>query len=656
VSADAAPRESAGSLSDIPSSRDLLARARRLAAAGDTAGAARALAEVAVVTRDLPAWLAAAGEIARLPGAEWARRRVRLAVLGSHTTGHLVPALVTAGAAEGLALDVYEAPYGQYQQEVLDPSSDLAGFRPDIVLLAVDARAVRFPATSSSPAEDLAAEVSRWTTLWSVLRERLGATVVQLSFVAPVVDAHGSLALTLPGSRRRQVRALNLALGDAAPDGVHLVDAEAVALRSGLGAWSDDRYYFRSKHAIGLGAVTTVAGEVAQVLSASLGLGRKVVVLDLDGTVWGGVVGEDGAAGVTIGDGPAGEAFQAFQDYLVSLQQRGVLLVAVSKNNPDEARAPFEQRPEMRLSLDHFAAFLASWDPKPDAIRQVAADLGLGLDSFVFVDDNPVEREAVRRALPQVGVVPLPVEPSGYAAALAAYPGMQAGALTAEDARRTEQYRSRAHVARLEATAGTREEFLASLGMVLTVEEVGEPNLKRVVQLIGKTNQFNLTGRRHSAAEVLALAQQPGTAALALRLRDDFDDHGLIGVVLAVPEGDDLLVDTWLMSCRVLGRGLEAATMAVVAERARAGGLRRVVGTWVPTGRNAPARGAYSDAGFTGDGPVPGDAVPSAGAPERWLLDVTSEVPGSPFVRTVSPERPSAPPPPDHHHEETDGR
>jgi FkbH-like protein len=399
----------------------------------------------------------------------------------------------------------------------------------------------------------------------------------------------------------------------------------------GAAAWADSRYWFHSKHNVGLGAVTALASEIAQVLAAATGMARKVVVLDLDGTIWGGVVGEDGAAGVVIGDGPDGEAFQAFQEYLLQLQRRGMLLVAVSKNNEADARAPFLERPEMRLTLDSFAAFLPSWDEKPDRIARVAEELGLGLDSFVFVDDNPVERESVRRALPDVGIVPLPPEPAGYVAALAAFPGMQVTGVTEEDARRTEQYRSRAAVARMEATAGTREDFLAELEMVLTVEEVGEATIARVTQLIGKTNQFNLTGRRHTAQQVLAMTEQAGSVTLALRLRDRYSDHGLIGVVLALPDGEDLVVDTWLMSCRVLGRDLEPAVMSAVAARAATLGYARVVGHFVPTARNAPARKAYPAAGFR---PSPGlrPAEADDGA-EAWVLDLREQVPGSPFIR-----------------------
>lgn len=616
--------------SDFVSARDLLARARYMHAHGDIRAAARALGNVAGSTSEMPLWLAASREIKKLPVEDWARRSIRLAVLGSHTTGHLIPTLVTAAAAHGIALEVYEGPYGQFQQEVLDQNSGLAAFSPDVVLLAVDARALRIPALSSSPDDDLAAEVSRWRRIWSTIQERWGATILQMSFVAATHDEFGSLSLSLQGSRRRLVRALNLALTDAPPEGVHFVDAESVATRVGSEVWSDLRYWFLSKHVVGIGALPTLAREVAQVLAGAIGLNRKVLVLDLDGTLWGGVVGEDGAAGIEIGDGPAGEAHQSFQEYLVRLRRRGMLLVVVSKNNADEARSPFVERPEMRLTLEDFTAFIPSWDDKSQVIHRVAADLGIGLDAFVFVDDNPIEREMVRRQLPDVGVVPLPSDPAHYIAALAEFPGMQSATLTIEDARRTDQYRARLQVAQLEAGAGSRDEFLASLGMVLTIEPITDANIKRVSQLIGKTNQFNLTGRRHSAARVLSMSQNDDAVAMALRLRDDFDDHGLIGVLLAVTRGEDLIVDTWVISCRVLGRGLEAATLSVLREEAQRMGRSSVVGLYIPTRRNAAAKSTYSDAGFTR---LPIDAsYESAEGEEWWRLDVTTGLPSNSHV------------------------
>jgi FkbH-like protein len=613
--------------------RERLSAARAAAVGGRSRVAVRELGGVVDATDELPLWLAAARVLGRLPADGWARRSVRLAVLGSHTTSPFVALLQVAAARHGIAVQTYEASYGQYQQEVLDPASGLYAFAPDVVLLAVDAREVHLPELSSDPAGDVAREADRWSGLWAVLTERLGAVVVQPTFVPAPVDALGNLAVRLVGSRRRLVRELNLELGRRAPEGVSLVDAESVAAVVGSRVWHDERYWFASKHAVGLGALPALARETAGVLAAALGLSRKVVVVDLDNTLWGGVIGEDGLGGIVLGNGPVGEAFQAFQEHLLGLRRRGVLLAVVSKNNDADARRPFLEHPDMRLRLDDLAVFLATWEDKSTQIRRLGEQLSLGLDAFVFVDDNPVEREAVRQALPDVEVVQLPLEPAGYVAALATHPGLEPAALTSEDAGRTEQYRARASALALETVAPSREEFLRGLEMVATFERVGGANLQRVVQLVGKTNQFNVTGRRHGAPEVTALLDQPGAVGLALRLRDRFGDHGLVGVVLARPDGPDLRVDTWLMSCRVLGRGAEVVTMRVLADEARSQGRRRLLGEFLPTERNAPAARAYADCGFT--------SVAKTEAATQWELDLgTGRVPdpGLIGVRQVQAE------------------
>jgi FkbH-like protein len=494
-------------------STDLLSEARRLLDEGDRGGAAAVLARVAADPTRTSAWAAADrlhGRLRSDDGATpWARRSVRLALLASHTSGQLASALRVAALAHGIALEVHEAPYHAYEQEIADPVSGTYTFRPDVVLLAVDQREVRLPEVAGDPDEAVRREADRWRSHWELLRSRLPALVLQTSFVPPAHDALGDVALRTPGSRRRMLRRLNDELAVGGPVGTYLVDAEAVAAEVGADTWSEPRYWFAAKQAVGPGAVPVLAQRVLDVLVGALGLGRKVLALDLDNTLWGGVVGEDGLGGIVLGNGPAGEAFAAFQAYLVSLRQRGLLLAVCSKNNPADARLPFERHPEMRMHLDDVVAFEASWDTKPEALRRIAKQLDVGLDSLVLVDDNPAEREIVRQLLPQVGVVELPQQPSGYVRAVASFPGLQSAGLTADDARRTEQYHARQQAADLEGRAATREDFLASLDMTARIEPLDEVNLRRVVQLIGKTNQLNLTGRRHGAAEVLDLAARP---------------------------------------------------------------------------------------------------------------------------------------------------
>ncbi|PID54601.1 MAG: methoxymalonyl-ACP biosynthesis protein FkbH [Micrococcales bacterium] len=610
------------------SGKTIVAQARSLIRDGQPVVAARLLGALSTVEPDLATWLAADRLLAKADamlrqesqaeeaGFDWARRSTKVALLASHTSGQLAACLRVAAAAAGQRLQIWDAPYRQYEQSIIDPASELYEFAPDVVLIVADHRELRLPDLSEDPAADVAAQVQRWTGLWQTLRERTGARVLQTTFTPPQHDGLGSLGVSYPGARRNQTRRINLALADALPPGVHLIDAEHTAAAAGADAWFDSRYWYLAKNQVGLAAVPDLAREIADVLAAVSGLSRKVIAVDLDNTLWGGVIGEAGVGGITLGDGAEGEAFADFQAYLKSLRSRGLVLAVVSKNNDADARMPFEQHSGMVLTLDDFVIFEATWDHKPYVLQRIAQSLDVGLDSIVFVDDNPAEREAVRRMLPEVGVVELPTQPSGYIEAVSRFPGMQSAGLTEEDLRRTQQYQARSQAKSFAASAGSREDYLAGLDMSGHLEPMSEGNRKRIVQLIGKTNQFNMTGRRHGDAELDEVLARGGVV-WGLRLSDRFDDHGLVSALAAVPDGDDLRIDTWVMSCRVLQRTAEHAMLARLAQYAREHGYQRLVGHWVPSGRNVPARDVFSDAGFhlnTGGG---------QDETAEWLLDLS---------------------------------
>jgi FkbH-like protein len=304
------------------------------------------------------------------------------------------------------------------------------------------------------------------------------------------------------------------------------------------------------------------------------------------------------------------------------------LLAVSSKNNEADAREPFERHPEMRIRLDDVAAFVANWEHKADGIRAVARQLNIGLDAIAFVDDNPVERQAIRQLLPEVDVIRLPADPALYVRALADYLGFETSALTAEDARRTDQYRARARIVAAESAATSIEEFYRSLRMQALVAPFDEIQLPRIAQLVGKTNQFNLTTRRHGLAELRGYMHDPRCVHLALRLRDQFTDHGLVGVLIAVGAGDTLEIDSWLMSCRVLGRTADAEMLAHLSRRAAELGYAALGGTYVPTAKNALVRDVFATFGFE---PVGGeDGI------TRWRYDLRARGPiCNEFIETV---------------------
>ncbi|WP_261575666.1 HAD-IIIC family phosphatase [Frankia gtarii] len=614
--------------SEIPTAalcRDLAVAHER---AGDPAGAVRWALALTDTDGDLGAWSAAAGVLRRcLPAAAPLPRSARVAVLGSYTTSQFAALLPLAAARAGVAVEIYECGYGQYRQEILDPGSGLYSFAPDVVVLAVHAGEAALPAVADEPDAAVAAEVRRWTSLWETIRARCGARVVQHTFAVPGEIALGHLALRTGGARPTLLARVNAELGRAAGDGIGLVDCERLAADVGKRAWFDARYWHRSKQAVSLAQVPLLARHTAAVIGAQLGVSRKCLVLDLDNTLWGGVLGEEGLAGIALGDGAVGEAFAAFQDYVVELNNRGVVLAVCSKNNDADAREAFERHPAMRLRLDDIACFSACWDDKPTQLRRIAAALGLGLDSLVFVDDNPAEREAVRQLVGEVDVLALPADPHGYVRALADYPFFETTALTAEDAARTATYRARAELAAAQAAAPSLEQFHRGLDMTATVVALDELTLPRVAQLVGKTNQFNLTGRRRGADEIARLAADPATAVLCVRLADRFADHGLVAVVIAVEADDALAVDTWLMSCRVIGRTLEDEVAGLILAEARRRGLVRIVGEYRPSAKNALVAGLYERLGFTW---VDAPDDPSAPGTTHWsrAVDAPYATPG----------------------------
>ncbi len=533
----------------------------------------------------------------RREAAPRARRTARVAVLGSYTTSQLALLLGLAAFREGVDVEIYESRYGQYSQDLIDPDSELHAFHPEVVILAVHEGTLGLPELSDDPDGAVGAELERWRELWALASERSSARVIQHTFVTHPALPLGHMAGRL-GSRYAMVQMLNSRMMREAPAEVAFVDCERLASWCGKRAWFDDRYWYLTRQAVAPDALPLLACHTAAVLAATLGLSRKCLVLDLDGTLWGGIIGEDGLSGITLGGGPAGEAFADFQSFLLGLKKKGILLAVASRNDDSDARLPFEKHPDMRLRLADFAAFVAGWKDKASDLRDIAGELGLGLDGLVLVDDSPVERALVRAQLPEVDVVELPADPTEYVRTLTGYLGLETVTLTDEDTRRTEQYVARREASRLAGATGSLAEFHRSLEMSARVTPFDEQTMARVTQLIAKTNQFNLTGRRPGLAELNVLVRDPNTLHLCLRLRDRFGDHGLVSVLLGRQDGEAIEIDVWVMSCRVLGRTVEAKMIEHLCREAAGRGCRRVRGTYIPTTRNELVRGLYADLGF----------------------------------------------------------
>jgi len=528
----------------------------------------------------------------------------RLAVLSNSTIDLMVPALVASAARRGVALEVIQPSYDQVAQEALTPDSKVNSSRPDAVLFALDYRALPLK-LSLGDAEASAATVEGVIGYLRALRDGIktnsNAVCIFQTYAPPVETLFGSLDRALPGSIRCLIDAINRQLAELVlrSDDV-LLDVAGLAETVGLANWHDTQLWNLAKFSFSDELIPLYADHLARVVAALRGKSGKVLVLDLDNTVWGGIIGDDGLEGIKIAQGDAiGEAHLALQRMALDLRERGIVLAVSSKNTDEIARAPFEQHPEMLLKLDHIAVFQANWNDKATNIQAIAEELSLGLDSIVFLDDNPAERGLVRKLLPQVAVPELPEDPAYYARTVAAGGYFEAVTLAAEDLKRASFYQDNARRASLQRQASGVDAYLASLDMTITFQPFDATGRARIVQLINKSNQYNLTTRRYTEPEILEVESDAKVFTLQVRLADIFGDNGMISVVICRPAGNETWeIDTWLMSCRVLGRKVEHMVLRKIVEHACAAGVRRLIGTYRPTERNKLVVDHYSKLGF----------------------------------------------------------
>jgi FkbH-like protein len=391
---------------------------------------------------------------------------------------------------------------------------------------------------------------------------------------------------------------------------VDLVDPGSVTFGRDPAYWYDPLMWFKAKQEINTTTAPVYGDVVGRLLAAQQGRSAKCLVLDLDNTLWGGVIGDDGLEGIKLGQGsPGGEAFLAVQAHALELSRRGVILAVCSKNDEANALLPFEQHPEMLLRRGDISAFVANWNDKASNIRAIAEMLNIGIDSLVFLDDNPFERNQVRQALPEVHVPEVSDDPGLVPFCLADAGYFESVAVTADDLKRREQYAANAERTRMKESSGDISSYLASLEMRMPWHRFRPLDHERTVQLINKTNQFNLTTRRYTSADVLAVADDPRAVGITFRLLDNFGDNGIIAIVIArVGEDRAAAIDTWLMSCRVLGRGVEGATLDVLVREVEKLGATALVGEYVPSEKNAMVREHYAKLGFSPEPPWEGDA------------------------------------------------
>jgi FkbH-like protein len=564
---------------------------------------------------------------------------VRIAILGGSTTAEIKSIFELFLLAQRIQPSFYESEYNAYHEEVLFEKPELWAFKPDVAVVHTTWHNVsafpRLLAPEAEVEECVRREMGRFEAFWEKIHAGLGALIVQNNFDLPRLRPLGNLEASEAFGRVQFLMRLNAEFARYARTHSRFLinDILYLSAQVGLAQWFDYSYWYSYHMAVSPLATVALAQNLAAIVKSVYGRAKKCLVLDLDNTLWGGVIGDDGVQNLILGrDNPVGEAFAAFQRYVKDLRQRGILLAVCSKNDPENAREGFTH-PDTVLKLEDFSAFKASWNPKPDGIREIAAELNIGLDSLVFVDDNPAERALVAAQLPEVAVPEVGSEVALFPEVLEREGYFEPAGIVPDDLQRADYYTANTARETHQTTFQDYGEFLASLEMTAEIGPFVPVYLERIAQLINKTSQFNLTTRRYTGAEVEALSRDPASVTLYGRLRDKFGDNGLVSVIAGSLRGEALEIDVWLMSCRVLNREMELAMFDALVEHCRARGVRRIVGVYIPSKKNGMVAEHYGSLGF--------HRVPESGADRvLWSHDVPETYsPMGRHIRTEAGER-----------------
>ena len=574
-----------------------------------------------------------------MPDSKLENSIIDVAVLGGYTTAPIVTAIRCAACAEDRMARVYEAPFRTFRQEIMDPSSGLYAGSREVVILALNAINLDDWPGSAATREQvdgcLDAWVKQFVRFWDILRERLGCSVWQHTF-EPSGQSHCGLAdRAWAADRDSMLARLNERLLQVAPSYVRWIDCARLAVQVGIENWFDRRLYFHGKYGFQPRFLDSYLGLLSGVLRQHLNRRRKALVVDLDNTLWGGVIGDDGLDRIVLGDGSAtGEAFADFCHYLKELGRRGILLGVCSKNDPNVAEEVFNRHPQMPLRPSDFSSFHCSWGDKVHGLRTVAQELNIGLDHLVFADDNPAECELVRQQLPEVAVVQLDGDPSLFPGMIARGHWFDADRLSREDQLRAASYHALRKAEEVRDTAVDLESYLKGLQMVAACGPARESDLPRLAQMEGKTNQFNLTTRRYDELRLHRLLTDPQAHVMVCRLRDRFADHGLVSSAVLMREADGWRIDSWLMSCRVFSRTLEHLMLHRMVEFVSRAGGQFLKGEYFPTERNGVVKELFPRLGFVAcAGDEPGRwwrlNVSQPGLPQTYVQSVPNNANGS---------------------------
>lgn len=546
-------------------------------------------------------------------------KKIRIAILGSFTTNGMEETLRVKCSEIGIGCVSYVAGYNQYAQEILNEKSNLYKFSPDVTFLILDARSIlgklfHFPyfVSESERKQLVEKKTSEISNLIQLFTSKSKSKLIITDLVIPTYSPYGICETKTSYGLQEMISDYNRQLAQITKnnESVYMYNFNSFVTRFGQQNVFDFRQYFFGDVQVSIDCIPYLVHDLMGYVKAVLGLNKKCIVLDLDNTLWGGIIGEDGFEGIKLGHDPVGKAFSEFQNILLALHQRGIILAINSKNNPEDALHVIKNHPNMVLKEKHFACMKINWSDKVQNMREIANELNIGLDSMVFFDDDPVNREYLRTNIPEILIVEMPKDPVQYAPVLMGMNDFNVLKITEEDLNRGSMYLQEKQRKSLEQKATNIEDFLQQLDIRLKIKKANNFTIPRISQLTLKTNQFNLTTRRYQEEDIHNLIKA-GCWVGCAQVEDKFGDNGITGVFVVKKNPSEWFIDTFLLSCRIMGRRIEDGMLAEILKEAKQQGIKTVKGEFIPTNKNAPSANFLSDYGFKNKG-------------KYWIFDLRS--------------------------------
>lgn len=532
-------------------------------------------------------------------------RIVKLAVLGDTATQFLAEALKGSGYDNGFNLEIWEADFNQIERQVFDTFSEMYEFKPEIVIIFRSSHKLLGKYNKLKPEQHTSLainELDAIETIYSNLTDNLSAKIIYYNYTEIDDSVFGNYASKTESSFLYQLRKLNyelMLLASKNPN-LYLCDISSIQNHVGKLSFFQPSIYISTEMVLSIDVLPKVASKTVDLINTLTGKFKKCVILDLDNTTWGGVIGDDGIENIQIGSLGIGKAFSEFQYWIKKLKDRGIIITVCSKNTETVAKEPFEKHPDMVLRLSDISVFIANWDNKADNIRQIQSILNIGFDSMVFLDDNPFERNMVRENLPEICVPELPEDPADYLEYLYELNLFETVSYSNEDSKRTKLYQVEAERVKVQKKFTNEDDFLKNLEMVSVVEPFNKFNKPRIAQLSQRTNQFNLRTVRYSEVDIDRFSKSEDYVTFSFTLEDKFGDNGLICAIILKKENEEtLFIDTWFMSCRVLKRGMDIFVLNTIANFAKENGFINLKGEYIPTVKNDLVKDHYPDLGFS---------------------------------------------------------